>query len=233
MNLQEKYNTAVAKFVKSESKKQSVLGIFVTGSFVTGNIGANSDVDVFILHDEDYSQTKAKYVDNIEFECAYKSYIQFLKDLENKNSFDITRYAHAKILYDPKDKISDITSKASKIFQRGPKEKITDSDKYHLKDMMEDIEDNLENPATLITIMNAFNLVLKIFYKKNNLWGTKEKVLIDYLNDKDKKMARLTKDFLNSNDNKERFVSLKKMKDYVMHTIQPLPKFWKTKKKYL
>ena len=233
MGLKEKYNNAVAKFVKVESKKQSVLGIFVTGSFVTGNIGENSDVDIFILHDKEYSQVKATFIDDIEFECAYKSYNQFLQDIENKNPVDISRYAQAKILYAPKKDVSDIISRAKKIFNKGLQEMVTDSDKYHLKDMMEDIEDNLDNPATLITIMNAFDLLLKIFYKKNKLWGAKEKALIGYLNLHDKKMAKLTVNFLSSKKNEERFVILKKIRTHVMNGIQPLPKLWKTKKKYL
>lgn len=231
MELMKKYKNAVAEFVKYESKKQSVLGIFVTGSFVSGNISKNSDIDVFILHDKNYSQVKAKYFDNIEFECAYKSYEHFLKDLKNKNSFDINRYAQAEILYDPQNKLNDILSSARKIFKQGPKEKIKDSDKYHLKDMMEDIEDNLEKPEVLITIMNAFNLLLKMFFKKNNLWGVKEKLLLEYLNSHDTKMKLLTNYFLNSTDNTERFVSLKKIRTYVIKDVQPLPKLWATKKR--
>lgn len=233
MSLQEKYNGAVAKFIKSESKKQSVLGMFVAGSFVSKQLSENSDVDIFIIHDKDYSQIKAKFFNDIEFECAYKPYEQFLRDLEDKNAFDVSRYAQAKSLYDPENKVKNIISKAKKIFKRGSKERISDSDKYHLKDMLEAIEDNLENPTALITMVSVFNLALKVFYKKNNLWGVKDKVLIDYLNAHDKKMATLTKDFLNAKNNNKRFVSLKIIRDYVMNGVQPLSKFWRTKKKFL
>ena len=230
MSLLEKYQKAVDRFVKLESKNKSIQGIFVTGSFVTGKISPNSDVDIFLLHDKDYSQVKAKYINNIEFECAYKSYQQFLKDLEDKHPFDITRFAVAKILYDPQKKMTEIISKAKRIFKDGSNEKITDSDKYHLKDLMKDIDDDLQNPTVLISLVNAFNLLLKIFYKKKNLWGSKDKSLIEYLKGDDKRMAQLTENFMFSKNNKERFFFLKKIEKYVMNGVKPLPKLWKSKK---
>jgi predicted nucleotidyltransferase len=232
-SLEKKYAAALAEFVKSESKKRNVLGIFVTGSFVNNNIKNNSDIDVFIIHSQKYSITKAQYLGGIEFECAYKHYDQFKKDLKQRDAINITRYSQAESLYDPHGKVTEIISLSKEIFLKGPREKITSADKYHLKDIIADIEDNLDNPAVILTIMKGFTLLVHMFYKKKNIWGVDDKNIREYLHQHDSKMLHLVESFFNSKTNKSRFASLQSIQEYVLSGVKPLPKMWKTTKKYL
>ena len=102
-----------------------------------------------------------------------------------------------------------------------------------MEDGIRDIEDNLENPATLITMTNTLNQILHIYYKKENLRGVKEKHLLDFLSEHDEKLATMVKGFLAATNLAKRREELKNIKDYVMKDLKPLPLQRKTKKKSL
>ncbi len=109
LRLQEKYTRALEKFVKKFSAQKGVKGILVTGSYVTGHLGPNSDIDVFVLHSERYRQAKAIFIDGIEFECAFQPEQSFYADLEKKSSSQVIRYAQGIILFDTNNVLSKIS----------------------------------------------------------------------------------------------------------------------------
>lgn len=139
MQIKERYEIALDKFVEAEVKNSEVLGIFVTGSYVLDKLKENSDLDVFIVTSKKTEQILAKYYDDIEFECCYKPLEQYKYNLENANDFDIQRFSSVIILYDTNQELKKIIKQAKVIYQQGPNRIISDSDLYHLNDLFLDL----------------------------------------------------------------------------------------------
>ncbi|MFN8578154.1 MAG: nucleotidyltransferase domain-containing protein [Candidatus Sericytochromatia bacterium] len=227
MDLKFKYQKALNQFINEEITKD-IIGVFVTGSYVLNKLKQNSDIDVFIIHNKNYCQVLAKYINDIEFECSYKNLNQFYKDLENKNPIDIQRYSIAEVLYDPEKEVEKLISKSKEIFFQGSNQKISDSDKYHLEDSFKDLEDSINELEFEIILYRCFDLIIKFYFKKNNLWICKDKYLYDILEKSDIQFANLVKKFLLEVNRTMKYNNLLVLKKYILKDIEPLDKLWES-----
>lgn len=229
MELKNKYKKALNKFLEEEKNKKEIIGIFVTGSYTQNCLKNNSDLDIFIVTSNKTMQILAKYYDEIEFECCYKPIEQYFYDLQIlKNDIDVQRYSKGVILFDSTGDLKNMIELANILYNQGPKREITDSDLYHLEDTFKDLEDTIMLNISGLIIFKCFEKLLKIYFKKMNLWECKDKYYYEYIKKYDKKFSIMVKKFLDEKNINKKYEILNLMKDYVLKDINKLNKYWKT-----
>lgn len=229
MELKDKYTVALNKFLKEEKKKKEVTGIFVTGSYTQNCLKANSDLDIFIVTSNKTMQILAKYYDDIEFECFYKPLDQYYYDLQElKNDVDIQRYSTGMILYDPTGELEKVIELAKFFYNQGPNREISDSDLYHLEDSFKDLKDTITENINRVFIYKSFEKLLKVYFKKMNLWECKDKYYYEYIKKHDESFSKNVSKFLDENNTYKQYEILIMMKNEVLEDINKLNKYWKT-----
>jgi len=69
MNLSEKHEVALKKFVDKQKKNPNVIGMVISGSFVHYKPDKNSDLDVFVvLKDSEYREKGNTWINGVEVE---------------------------------------------------------------------------------------------------------------------------------------------------------------------
>ncbi|MFN8673777.1 MAG: nucleotidyltransferase domain-containing protein [Candidatus Sericytochromatia bacterium] len=229
MDLKGKYKLALKKFLIKETLNENILGIFVSGSYVYDSLKKNSDIDVFIVTSKNTIQILAKYYNNIEFECCYKPIEQYFYDLNiTKNPIDIQRYSTSEILYDKTGKLGELILLAKKLYDEGPNLTITNADLYHLEDAFKDLDDYKNEFEKEILLYKCFEKIIKLYFKKVNLWECKDKYYYSYIKKYDENLSKMIKLFLKETNFYKKNKILSKIKKYVMQNIKPLDKNWFT-----
>ncbi|QGQ99580.1 hypothetical protein EHS13_34320 [Paenibacillus psychroresistens] len=229
MMLKEKYKRVLNEFLDKEKNEEIVIGIFVSGSYVLDDLHANSDLDVFMVTTDTYIQIAANVIEGIELECCYKPLKQYYYDLNiTRNPVDIQRYAIGEILYDPMGEVQPVIARANEIYIQGPNNKINDSDLYHLSDLFLDLEDRINSAYGRVLLVKAFEQLIKVYFKKENLWECKISQCIAKLKAHHAEVGQLAEDLLMEQKLNNQYQKLLLLKEIIMSGVQPLDKLWKT-----
>lgn len=126
----------------------NVIGAMLTGSYVTGNMKLNSDIDIFFIwNKEDKSMRGREFYKNIEFEYfvspEWKYYDRLKGDLTSQQI-----YSSGEIVFDSNDIFKNIQQKAIEILQNY-KPNLSSSEKedysFYVETIMKDGIDMLED----------------------------------------------------------------------------------------
>jgi len=69
-----RYQTALDKAISWISENFNPTGIIVTGSIIRGNPNANSDFDIYVIHEESYRQRVQKFFDGVPCEIFVNNF---------------------------------------------------------------------------------------------------------------------------------------------------------------
>ena len=102
----------IEKYIKYMVEKHGIIAAMITGSYVEGKMGPNSDIDIFFIwEDEERSMRGREYYLNVEFEYFISpewKYYDRLKD----DYIAMSIYSSGVIVYDAENKFEDIKRKA-------------------------------------------------------------------------------------------------------------------------
>lgn len=102
----------VLKYIDYMREKHGIIAAMVTGSFVTGDMGPRSDIDMFFIWTKAYQSIRGReYFEGLEFEYFISPEWKYYDRLRtDKTSMRI--YSGAMILADPENKLENIKNTA-------------------------------------------------------------------------------------------------------------------------
>lgn len=112
-----KIELTIKDYIKKMKRDYNITGAMLTGSYITGKMGPNSDIDIFFIWNrEDESMRGREFYKNIEFEYfispEWKYYDRLKVDLTSQQI-----YSTGKIILDSNNIFKDIQQKSINILQ--------------------------------------------------------------------------------------------------------------------
>ena len=99
-------------FLEYMKKKYNITAAMVTGSYVTGKMGPNSDINMFFLWDDEKQSMRGReYYLDLEFEYFISPEWKYYDRLK-LDTVSMRIYSTGKILYDKENKLHDIQKEA-------------------------------------------------------------------------------------------------------------------------
>ena len=148
-----KFDLALSEALTYFKKKENILGILVSGSYVTGQLSKNSDIDLFVvMKDVNWREKGIKMFHGVEVEYFLQPYSQVLNYFESESTIlkrtTINMFSSGKILFDPQQKVKELVRIAKRLSVQKlpaiPKSKI-DIMKYFIEDNLKDLSDAITN----------------------------------------------------------------------------------------
>lgn len=202
----QKWEIALDKFLKSWKENKDVSGIFVCGSYITGNPTKNSDVDIHIILKRgcEWRERGNKIVDGIlveYFANPPEKIIGYLEDdQKRRRKIEAHMLTTGKIIFDKNGeakKLKEIAKKyLVKKFDKMPEFKIEIS-KYHLFDMADNLEEVYRRKTLDFTFVysNFLKNVLVTYSEFLGYADIPENKIFRFLTDKKDKAKYNVQDF--------------------------------------
>jgi len=143
--------------------KDRPLGIVISGSVARGDFGSRSDVDLYILMEDEHEKTfKTEVIDGRRFEFTYYPLKTLRKEIMEKteNPRALNVFNEAKILYDPKGIAQELVELAKHRYKtfKYPPDKIQWA-RYAIICMKDKILDDLENNRETFALYDTYSVV--------------------------------------------------------------------------
>ena len=176
MNLIINWGEKLDIFMSDFEHINDVIGILVCGSYVTGNPSNHSDLDVHILLDNnvEYRERGNRIIDGLLIEYFANPPKQIIKyftdDLKDKSLMSQTQFATGKILLDKNGEVKALKEKSIQMiddYYKNDNAAMSESTKYFLWDMLDDLQDAYENNKTDFDFL-YFNLLDKMIFNYMN-----------------------------------------------------------------
>lgn len=195
----------IDEFIDLMMEKYNLISVMVTGSFITGTMMENSDIDLFFISEDIDFRGRTFYKD-IEFEYFASTEESYYKRLEN-DLVSQQIYSKGKILRDKDNILKNIQLKAIEIVNNyNPV--LTENYKidlsFYIETMKKDGEDLLlKNNISQFKYFSGIHIpkFTNILCKINKKYPLYEKYSLDNLKDIDMEFYKLLISFYNSNDN--------------------------------
>ncbi len=147
--LKKQCEKALATFVDRYSSKRGVIGILVTGSYVSGKMDPNSDLDIHVVLDAGSHRERGNcWIDGIEVEYFINPIAQvrayFAENAGQEIRATACMFAHGKVLYENGDALQKLIAEAHTALDRKRKamtKKERDHAGYLIDDLRKDLED--------------------------------------------------------------------------------------------
>lgn len=210
MFIMEKWEIALQKFIKKWENKKEVIGALVCGSYITGNPGKHSDIDVQIILDSNVSWRERgnEIIDGILIEYFVnplpKCYKYFEQDYSQRRRITSHMFCTGKVLFDKTGELKKLIKDSRKylVKEYPPQNKIQiEIAKYHLWDMVDNLEEVFEAGFedfffVFYTDLNKLFETYAQFLRFDSLPNDKLRRFL--LNERDKKKYKI-KDFPDKN----------------------------------
>ena len=159
------------KFIIDFPYKDDIVGVLVSGSYITGGIGKNSDLDVnLVVKTENISQHGKRIIDGLIIDyflntaCMLES--QFQIDIQKNNLLKHTQFATGEIVWDKTGDVAKLQSIAVDMLQQYYDRPIgncmSERTKHKLWDMLDDLEQiyEAEREDFLFIYFNYLNVLI-------------------------------------------------------------------------
>jgi len=162
-----------------------LIGILLCGSYAYGNPGPMSDIDLFVIIDDNWRQKRVIYRENMEFELFINPPQQIKKELTNGTDSTIDMFARGMILQDRDNRMQSLKELAIQLKTDGPTE-LSDEEvnfiRYILSDALKDLQDCIGNDQIFrIQYSTLLNILIQEYQRLNRIWKKKPKDFLQYL----------------------------------------------------
>jgi len=240
--MEEKFQKALNEFVEEQKKDKNVIGIIVSGSIIHSKPDKNSDLDVFIVTNNNV-KTRIRgntWRNGIEIEYFKNPVKQvreyFKKEIGKKSPCTAHMLANSIILYKKNNQLNKLIKEA-KIRIKKQQEKISkfelEQERYFLDDIEKDLEDvYLRKDEFAFEQISAMVLdrALKDLFIIKRTYPEKPKRLLPFLEKLDNKFAELYKQSLLEKDINKKYEKLISLIRYTEKLLGgKRPREWKLK----
>jgi predicted nucleotidyltransferase len=178
-----------------------VEGILFFGSALTGTAGPTSDIDLYVIMQEDQAkpQISMRRYAGVEAEVHLAPRSFWQERIEQGNPVILQNFATGQALLDRLGTVAELMAAARGRLEAGPPALPpfeVDRWRYRLTDLAGDLEDLAGQPADerlLGSILVARSL--EAFCALNRLWGEKPKRLLSYVERHDPELGRMARNY--------------------------------------
>jgi predicted nucleotidyltransferase len=206
MEIKEKWEIALDKFLKNWKDNKEVSGILICGSYITGNPTKNSDIDIQIIlkRGTNWRERGNKIVDGILMEYFAnppERIIGYLEDdQKRRRKIEANMLTTGKIVLDKDGEARKLKELAKKYLNKKfDKSSIAKKElnKYHLFDMADNLEEvyRRKTPDFLFVYFNFIKNVFEIYSEFLRYYSISENKMYRFLTDKKDRIKYLIKDF--------------------------------------
>ncbi|MCL2217154.1 MAG: nucleotidyltransferase domain-containing protein [Defluviitaleaceae bacterium] len=138
-------------FLSDFEHMKDVVGVMVCGSYITGNPGKHSDLDVHIILDNNvkYRERGNRVIDGLVIEYfanpPYQILRYFDEDLTDKSLMSQVQFATGEIIMDEVGEVAALKEKAiamiDDFYVNPPDASVSELAKYFMWDMLDDLQD--------------------------------------------------------------------------------------------
>ena len=184
-NQKERYDQAVEKYLAQIVLDSTVIGIIVSGSYVHGEMGPHSDVDIYVITHPDTPERERgnTWIDGVEIEYFQNPPRQIRAYFQREKARPVTAHllANGILRYDAHPEVKAILQEASIIVHAPPpqwsqvKMELT---RYGLDDLRKDLLDCLEGEDWISGRLLAFQLIeacVEGYFASKQQWYEKKK----------------------------------------------------------
>ena len=108
----------VERYISRVKEKYGITGAMVTGSYVSGDMGPNSDIDIFFIWPNNFEAKRGReFFEGVEFEYFLSPEWKYYDRLRTDH-IAMKIYATSKILYDPEGRLERIRQAAEQQIEK-------------------------------------------------------------------------------------------------------------------
>jgi predicted nucleotidyltransferase len=150
----EKWETALQKFIKKWENRKEVTGAIVCGSYVTGNPGSHSDIDVHIILDSGTSWRERgnEIIDGFLIEYfanpARQHDLYAEEDYKSGKRINAHMFCTGRVLFDKTGELKKLVEDSGNYLEKefpGLSDIEIESAKYHIWDACDNLEEIFES----------------------------------------------------------------------------------------
>lgn len=197
----ERYDQAVEVYVARISQEPHVIGVVVSGSYVHGQLGPHSDVDVFVITHPDtpHRERGNTWIEGVEMEYFQNPPQQIRAYFQRETYRPVSAHllANGIVRYDVHPEVQAILQEAKAIVEaQAPAWNHIQIEfaRYGLDDLRKDLLDCLANEDAVSGRLLVFQLMeecVRIYFGIRREWGEKKKRLLAHLKVHDPAFAAL------------------------------------------
>lgn len=198
LNLKEK----ILKYIDYMRGKHGIIAAMVTGSFVTGDMGPRSDIDIFFIWTEAYQSMRGReYFEGLEFEYFISPEWKYYDRLRT-DKISMRIYSTSMIVVDPQNKLENIKNTAIRKIEEYKSNINTDMKrdyKFWLETICSDGEDLFDKgDYSNFLFFTGYNLnkMNDLLCELNNKLPTYHKYGVKEINEIDKIYGQKLEEFL-------------------------------------
>ncbi|AZR73001.1 hypothetical protein BBF96_06085 [Anoxybacter fermentans] len=217
----EKFEKVIDQICKELQQRDNLVGIILFGSLAKGNYHKGSDIDLYVVGEDEKDRVTFFYREGIPVQLLWRSVEDFKKKIL-KPTRDIPMGLIGKILYDPTGMIQKYMEKSRKLADQGPKP-LTDHEKIMIRATlsqdMEIINGLLDKGKTAEAVILMNDLLLEAisaYYDIKKWWMPKRKHLISDLKNHHPDLGTLAEKIILETNPKEKFKKLYKLRNIVL-----------------
>lgn len=198
-----RFKPALAQAVADLEGQPGVTGILFFGSGLTGPVGPTSDLDLYVILDDEHrwSQILLRRYAGVEAEIHFGPVSFWRPMLEAGRPVTVHAFATGQAVLDRTGALGDLVSLARVKEAEGPPalpEEAVSRLRYHLTDLANDLDDVAGQPADeRLVASRLVALSLEAYCELNRLWGEKPKRLIPYIERHNSQLGRMVRHFYN------------------------------------
>lgn len=220
----------INKLVKEHSHKDNVIGIVLYGSHALGTARPDSDVDLYIITNNQEKWMQRRVIDGVAVGLNMMSQETAARKIIYRLDPSLYRsFKEGKILYSSDPSIEHLKKVAEEMFKLGGHPTTELSRMFKRKrfaNLLEDLERLVkeDDPVIALYTMNfTFNQALESYYKFTRWTRTKRTYVMKELKEGDKFLYKLCNEYLQENNLKWKYKCLKKIVKYILEPHGGLP----------
>ena len=198
--MDERYRTALNAVMDDLTADPEVVGVLLTGTVQRGIPSLTSDLDLYVVTHKDHYWRSTREYEGVKCELFINNVASMRWRITRPDEVAaMAGFATGEVLLDRTGEMAELQAIASERWEVGPpaptQEQI-DMVRYHLYDLMEDLQDVNHDPVAARIVGNELvGAAVKAFFRLNRHWGDKAKRLVDYVAERDPILGEMLRDY--------------------------------------
>jgi predicted nucleotidyltransferase len=206
------------------SECNTVIGIILFGSIADGSNHKKSDIDLYIIGENEHDRVTTHFRNEIFIQIQWRSFIDFQSKIVKRTRIKPISLT-GKILYDPTSQITRYIEKGKVIAKQGPfplsNDEINKSRLYITEELgcIDHLIEVKKNVQAHLSIDDTLFELLSLYYNYNNWWWPIKKNMINDLIALDQDIGMIGEQIILSSDIMEKNSLLKDLSGQILPLV--------------
>ncbi|MBU5439210.1 nucleotidyltransferase domain-containing protein [Tissierella sp. MSJ-40] len=222
--MKEIYENALEKVCEELKSDKSIAGIILYGSLAKGNNHKYSDIDLYVVKEDEKDKTTFFFEDTVPIQISWRS-VESFKSKFNKRTRGVPMGLVGKILYDPSGLIGEYMEKSRLKADEGPAA-LSEQEKLIIRSILSQDLKTVEGLIENGKLAGAVTLITEIlfealsgYYDVRKWYMPTNKHLIEDLKLREKEIGELAEQVMLCPSVSEKLDKLSKIKDIVLNEM--------------